>query len=360
MKKILSICLAAAAFVGCTNTDVEYDNTPKEIGFIAVADNMTRNVVAEAAYPTDLNMFVYSWTSDQTTGTPNYINGGEFEYRDAYNNINTESTATNNVWGGVSPYYWPNVKTLKFAGFSKSGNVTTANVTTKASYSVNGDKIAITDYTPGTGDNDLMYFPATTAYGKNTDFVPVTMYHTCSWITFLVKGDAVTAGKYTVTGLQINGIYNQADVDCVAQTETNPIVWKNYDAPTVNQDVYTLNANALTAVTLPAATTENGETKYPAVNIETGAAYALADGGNVVVIPQTPGTLTLTYTYTSPAGQSIEEVKDNISLAVDAVNNAWAPGKHYIYTITIKANEILIAPSAQGWGDGINQNITVE
>ena len=70
--------------------------------------------------------------------------------------------------------------------------------------------------------------------------------------------------------------------------------------------------------------------------------------------------MTLTYEYTSPAGQLIEEVKPGISLAVDAVNNEWAPGKHYIYTITIKANEILIAPSAQGWGDDVNQNITIE
>ena len=117
MKKILSICLAAAAFVGCTSTEVEFD-TPNEIGLVAVADNMTRNVVAEADYPTDLHMFVYAWTTDQTTDTPNYINNGEFEYRDAYNNINTESTATNNVWGGVTSYYWPNVKKLIFSGYS--------------------------------------------------------------------------------------------------------------------------------------------------------------------------------------------------------------------------------------------------
>ena len=344
MKKILSICLAAAAFVGCTNSDVEFD-TPNEIGFVAAANGITRNVVADNVYPTELNMFVYSWTSDQTTGTPNYINGGEFKYRDAYKNINTESTATNNVWGGAAtPYYWPNVKTLKFAGFSKSGNVTTANVNTKASYSVNGDKIAITDYTPGTGDNDLMYFPATTtAYGKDTPYVPVTMYHTCSWITFLVKGDDVTAGDYTVTALTINDIDKTANVECVG---TN-VTWSEN---TTQSEDYTVPVKG-TGIVL---------SKDNALNVETNAAYALAAGGNVVVIPQTPGTLTLTYTYTSPAGQPIEEVKDNISLAVDAVDNEWAPGKHYIYTITIKANEILIAPSAQGWGDGINQNITIE
>ncbi len=363
MKKILSICLAAAAFVGCTSTGVEFD-TPNEIGFVAVADNITRNVVSGTVYPTDLNMYVYAWTSDQTSGTPNYINGGEFANRGAYNEINTTAgQPSDQVWGGgdgenANPYYWPNVKSLRFAGYSKSGSMASA------AYAVTGDGVGtltITDYTPGTGDNDLMYFPATAAFlGKETSFVPVTMYHTCSWITFLVKGDAVTAGKYTVTGLQINGIYNQADVECVAQTAATPIEWKNYDTPKVDQNVYTLNANTLTAVTLPAATTENGETKYPAVNVETGAAYALAAGGNVVVIPQTPGTLTLTYEYISPASQAIEEVKSGISLAVDAVNNKWEPGKHYIYTITIKANEILIAPEAAAWDEDTDNNITIE
>ena len=349
MKKILSICLAAAAFVGCTSTSVEFD-TPDEIGFTAVAGNMTKSVVSGTEYPTDLNMYVYAWTSDQTSGTPNYINGGEFANRGAYNEINTtEGQPTDQVWGGgdgenANPYYWPNVKTLKFAGFSKSGNVTTANVNTKASYSVNGDKIAITDYTPGTGDNDLMYFPATAAYlGKETSFVPVTMYHTCSWITFLVKGDDVTAGDYTVTALTINDIDKTANVECVG---TN-VTWSEN---TTQSEDYTVPVKG-TGIVL---------SKDNALNVETNAAYALAAGGNVVVIPQTPGTLTLTYTYTSPAGKTITEVKDNISLAVDAVDNEWAPGKHYIYTITIKANEILIAPSAQGWGDGINQNITIE
>lgn len=347
MKKILSICLAAVAFVGCTNTSVEFDNdTPKEIGFTAVAGNVTRAVVDGTVYPTDLNMFVYSWTSDQTTGAPNYIINGEFKYRDAYNKINTESTATNNVWGGKTPYYWPNVKTLKFAGFSKSGNVTTENVNTKASYSVDGDKITITDYTPGTGDNDLMYFPATTtAYGKDTPYVPVVMYHTCSWITFLVQGDDVTAEKYTVTGLTIKGIDNQADVVCGASS----IVWSNNAAADTNREI------TFDDLALP-----NAEDEDAPYNVETGAKYAVAAGGNVVVIPQTPGTLTLTYEYTSPAGQLIEEVKDNISLAVDIDNNTWEPGRHYIYTITIKANEILIAPEAAAWDEDADNNITIE
>ena len=337
MKKILSICLAAAAFVGCTNTSVEFD-TPDEIGFVVAAGNITRAVVDGTTYPEGLNMMVYSWTNGARA--VDYIDCGEFQHKTA-----VEGTE---VWGGVTPYYWPNVKTLHFAGFSKSGSYTSEE------YSVANDKITIKGYNPGTGTalgaNDLMYFPSTKAtqaagYGKATKFVPVNMYHTCSWITFLVQGDDVTAGKYTVTGLTINGIDNQADVVCGASS----IVWSNNAAADTNREI------TFDDLALP-----NAEDEDAPYNVETGDEYAVADGGNIVVIPQTPGTLTLTYTYTSPASQDIEEVKDNISLAVDAVNNKWEPGKHYVYTITIKANEILIAPEAEAWDEDADNNITIE
>ena len=337
MKKILSICLAAAAFVGCTNTSVEFD-TPDEIGFVVAAGNITRAVVDGTTYPEGLNMMVYSWTNGASA--VDYIDCGEFQHKTA-----VEGTE---VWGGVTPYYWPNVKTLHFAGFSKSGSYTSEE------YSVANDKITIKGYNPGTGTalgaNDLMYFPSTKAtqaagYGKATKFVPVNMYHTCSWITFLVQGDDVTAGKYTVTGLTINGIDNQADVVCGASS----IVWSNNAAADTNREI------TFDDLALP-----NAEDEDAPYNVETGDEYAVADGGNIVVIPQTPGTLTLTYTYTSPASQDIEEVKDNISLAVDAVNNKWEPGKHYVYTITIKANEILIAPEAEAWDEDADNNITIE
>jgi hypothetical protein len=100
-----------------------------------------------------------------------------------------------------------------------------------------------------------------------------------------------------------------------------------------------------------------------AINVETAAEYVPADGteGNLVVIPQVPGKLTLKYTYKSSTGATITEEVEGIDLKIDAdpVVNVWEPGKHYIYTITIKANEILIAPSAGDWTDS-NHNITVE
>ena len=347
MKKILSICLAAAALVGCTNSDVEFD-TPNEIGLVAVADNITRNVVDGTTYPTSLNMYVYAWTNDHTSGAPNYINGGEFAHN------------SNNKWGGgdgttPNPYYWPNVKTLHFAGLSKSGNVASAT----KSYDVANDKFTIEDYTPGTatavGANDLMYFPSTKTgkaegYGKNTAAVPVTMLHTCSWITFLVQGDDVTgaAGStYKLTGLTVKGLDNEATVTCTGTTVT----WSD------NEDVKSYT-QAVTLATLGTLT------KEPAVNVENNTVYVPANGttGNLVFIPQVPGTLDVTYTYKSSANVEISETVTNLSLAISnvAADNVWEPGKHYIYTLTIKANEILVAPTVGDWDEDDDQTVTVQ
>ena len=356
MKKILSICLAAAAFVGCTSTGVEFD-TPNEIGFTAVANNSTRAVVDGEVYPTDLDMYVYAWTAGQTTPTVDYINNGLFGHRD-------DKVEGKDVWGGkTTPYYWPNVNRLHFAGYSASGTKTSA------SYDAATDKLTIAGYTPGTataaGANDLMYFPSTAAaqstgyLGKETASVPVVMYHTCSWITFLVKGDDVTANStYQVTGLTITDIDNNATVACGPCTGVDKVatavVWGG-DADD-NEDAKTATLPVTLADDLDVLTKD-------AINVETAAEYVPADGteGNLVVIPQVPGKLTLRYTYESSTGATITEEVVGIDLKIAEVadDNVWEPGKHYIYTITIKANEILIAPSAGDWTDS-NHNITVE
>lgn len=334
MKKIFTMMLAAAAMASCSTSEVEFDN-PKEIGFTAVANNISRAVVDGTAYPTSLDMYVYAWTADNAATDANYIINGKFKNKEG------------NVWGGETPYYWPNVKTLHFAGYSASGNVSSATV----AYNCKTDVLSITGYAPGTstdaGANDLMYFPSTKAtnpagYDKETTSVPVNMYHTCSWITFKVKGDAVTGANgstYQVTDLQITGIDQTANVTCGALNNGVPsITWSEN---TTQTDTYKVTLNR-----------SLGNLTTTATNVE--------ERNNLVLIPQTPGKLTLTYSYTSPAGQTITETKENIALKLDEANSQWEPGKHYIYTITIKANEILIAPSAVDWADQTDKDITVE
>lgn len=376
MKKIIYI-LTAATLISCTKNEVAYEPT-NEIGFTAVAGNITKAVVDGTTYPTGLNMYVFAWTTDyaptETDNSPNYINKGEFAFREA-----REGT---NVWGGgtsttaKNPYYWPNTKNLHFAGYSKSGNVNTNN---NISFNCLTEELTITGYSPlygtGAGENDLMYFGSTkktqaNGYGKGTEYVPVNMYHTCSWITFRIVGDTATAGKYTLTDIYMTDIDQTADVKCSAYIKTNEdqtksivpqIVWSSNE-----KEDTALEANTYENININKS--ESGTLILPSspVNVETGEADPTTGNltGNIVVIPQVPGKLNLSYTYKSSAGVDIPETVTGIDLKVtetaDSADNLWLPGKHYIYTITIKANEILIAPTPKPWGDPNNGNITVE
>ena len=358
MKKIFFSIVAIAAIAACTKSDVAFDPT-YEIGFMAVAGNMTKTAVDGTNYPTSLNMFIYAETEDNEL----YIENGEFKHKGAYQTVtgDTQHAQNPNVWAGWDgskwdPYYWPNTKKLHFAGYTKSGNVTSANV----DYDFTNETLTIEGYEPGDGvDNDLMFFPLTADYGKGDKYVPVNMYHTCAWITFLVKGDGVTGitgSTYSVNSLTITDIYEIGDLTC---TEEN-VQWDytaNTYPKTATSTVLTVGSN------VSLAGTYTNEVTVAPVSAET-------NEGSTVLLPQVPGKLNLKYSYTSPAGENVgEEVVLDLGLdakveddnTTDNVNKTpWEAGKHYIYTITIKANEILIAPSvAVDWTDG-NFNVTVE
>lgn len=373
MKKIFFSIVALAAIAACSKSEVAYEQ-PSEIGFNVVAGNLTKAVVDGTTYPTDLSMYIFAWTTTDNNGNPNseseanYILDAEFENKgdfEGYTNSTDDTDKNPQVWGGKDkPYYWPNVKELYFAGYSASGNAHG-----KAEYNCQTDLLTISDYTPGkNGANDLMWFPKTTqSYGNGTDYVPVSMYHTCAWITFLVKGDEVTSNAdnpYTITSLKMTEVDQTATVAC--SNATNPkINWSgNTDKTGTDADYAVTLKNGQIALT------------QTAKDVETDAVYAVAQGttsSNIVVIPQIPGKLTLTYTYTSPSGDPIKETVTGVDLKLakntgadpDDTDDdqtgpaAWEAGKHYIYTITIKANEILIAPTPVDWTDE-EWNVTVE
>ena len=365
MKKIFFSIVALAAIAACSKSEVAYEQ-PSEIGFKAVAGNITKTAVDGTNYPTSLNMFIYAETEDDEL----YIENGEFKHKGLYQDVteDTQHDKNPNVWAGWDgsnwdPYYWPNTKKLHFAGYTKSGNVTDDDV--DVDYDFTNETLTIEGYKPGNGvDNDLMFFPLTADYGKGDKYVPVNMYHTCAWITFLVKGDGVTGitgSTYSVNSLTITDIYETGDLTC---TGTN-VSW-SYLEDDGTTPKYTKNAMAIvlegTDEVELAGTYPNETTVNPVV--------AESNEGSTVLLPQIPGMLNLKYSYESPAGDTVvEEVELDLTLdtVVEDADNTdgvertpWAAGKHYIYTITIKANEILIAPSiAVDWTDG-NFNVTVE
>ena len=337
MKKIFFSLVALAALAACTKSEIQYEQNADAIGFQLVSGKMTKAAVVTNTYPENLNMYVFAMTenSGAANTTADYLDNAEF--------AKVQTTEGVNLWGGwdsssgvESPYYWPNVKNLYFAGISKSGNI---NKGATPTYS-NG-VISVNGYvsSPGTetlGDNDLMWFPTTgISYGKlkgNNAKVPVEMLHACSWITVKMGGDS----QYTITDIHIEGLTTKANVTLSGKSAVwTPFTAADPENPTAEETPY-LNQN---------------------YSIFTGfrplAATATAEGfedieNNTIVIPnQIPGTLSITYTFESQAEENIEETVTG-SLKFDG-NNPWAPGVHYVYTVTITASKILIAPTASTW-----------
>ena len=349
MKKILFSLFAVAAIAACTKSEIAYEQ-PTAIGFQVVTGKMTKAAVADNVYPENLNMYVFAMTEVETekevegqvvkesvpNGTADYLKNAEFAKVLVSNG--------QNLWGGwlngeAYPYYWPNVKKLFFAGVSKSGNVNNGAVP-----AYNAGTITIEGYQPGVGtatlgDNDLMWFPTTsTSYGRGTVSVPVEMKHACSWITVKMAGDQWTAGRYTITDIHIEGLTTKGDVALDAAAD-----WTLSTAAADQNKTYSVYSNTTGKALSTTATAEGFE------NIV----------NNTIVLPeQVPGTLSITYHFTSQAGEKIEEIVSG-SLKFDG-ENTWQPGVHYTYTVTIGADQILIAPTVDGWDESGEHTVTVQ
>lgn len=360
MKKTFLALLAIVSLAACTKMEVEYTPTD-EIGFNIVSGKMTKSAVSGTTYPKELNMYVFAATTDNTTGSANYINKGEFTNKGDYNTyIEGANDATNpQVWGGTpEKYYWPNVKQLYFAGISKSGNVanldaTGANPAILMDFSGNGT-LTINGYEPGTGstadgENDLMWFSKTAAYGKGTDYVHVDMYHTCSWITVKVYGDNITK-SWKLHNITINNIATKGNVTLSTNassgtTNTPGAVWtlKNNGqyiyTDYINKPIVVFNSTDGEQLTDAARKFENIE-------------------DNTIIIPQATTNMNITYSYVSPAGATITETVP-VSLSLGNTSDPWLAGYHYTYTVKITASEILIQPDAKTWNDSAIGDIII-
>ncbi len=344
MKKILFAIVAVAAMSACTKSEVQYEQQ-QEIGFAPVAHNVTKSVagINDHAFPTTQNLYVFANSQDQAVdGTLSnawsqaYLTNAEFLY----------NRLANGVYEGKDPYYWPNVKSLIFAGYSSACNI--ADIATSAEVNFTSNTITIPGYVQNNangytkdgdeitlkpGANDLMWFPWNgNAYTKRTEAIPVTMKHACSWITVKVLGDGVTANNWKLHELKINDLYHEGTATCGATEAT----WVVSDEPNFEK-VF----ENTTGTPIPATAT---------------AMENVAD--NMVVIPQVPTTLDVTYSYTAQSGQTITEIKKGLPLKYNG-NSKWMSGKHYTYTITITAAEILIAPTVEEWLDGPSVNHTI-
>ena len=331
--------MAVAALAACTKSEVQYEPAG-EIGFAPVASNVTKSVagyngeIFDGVFPTDVDLYVFANAQDENTdgtladtwNTP-YFQNALFEWNASKNESEIDDVAENGSYAGKPTRYWPNVKSLKFAGYSDA-----CNVAKTATFDIAANTITISSYTQNNanfteeGTNDLMWFSCTEQHSKKANEVPVSMKHACSWITINVYGDDVTADNWVLKSLLVKGINHTGKAVC-GETSAE---WDDLSNPS---DEYYYN---------------NGKDTFTSTAEE----YAAIEN-NFIVIPQTPTSLDVTYTYTSQeaagsqAAITFTETK-NVPLTLSDSAN-WLSGYHYIYNVKITATEILIDPVVVDW-----------
>lgn len=344
MKKLILSIFAVAALFSCSKSDITYEQDETAIGFAPIAKNITKSVAGYdgdtfvGKFPTNVDLYVFANAVEGTYSATNvgspYFQNAQFEWNSAKG---TESTQGNSIetagaYEGNPTRYWPNVKTLVFAGYSDA-----CGVDKNATMNFATNTLTIPYYTQDNatytaeGTNDLMWFPCDgTAYSKQADEIAAQMKHACSWITINVAGDDVTANTWTLNSLVVKQLVHTGSVACNDISATWTIA---SDADKDDEDYY----NPATGTTFT--------TSF--VKYEKAA-------NNFIVIPQVPTSLDVTYTYTSQENNGTQpaitftETK-NVPLNYDASNSAWMSGYHYIYNVKITASEILIDPYVATW-----------
>lgn len=329
MKKIIFSLLAAAALAACTKTDVTYD-APAEIGFAPATKNITKATGTSGNLASTQKLGVWAfWDNDGTTGsvtdytlfTDNYLVNALFAQK---------TVGETSVWGG-SPtgYPWPVNGALVFAGYT---NVLTNDSEVK--YVFDDDSMTFTEY-DNSNEFDLCWFGRTAQsynYRTANNSVPVTLSHTLSWITIKVYAEGTPLNSWKITSMTLNDLPYKGTAVCVGTSAT----W-----------------SSTTSKGLRIYESESGTT------ISASTADDAQELTNNLVIPSTPVTLTVNYTF-PVNGVDKEDTKTvQLSLTGDGVKNMWMNGVHYTYTLLFKGNEILVAPSYSDWTTA-NQTVTVE
>ena len=352
MKRLVIAALAIGAMATCTKSNVQYEQ-PGEISLQPVAQKATKAAVDGTYYPTETayNFNVWAWWADETAGTAlaeftsttDYIAEGTF-------------TARNNVsWGGVTPYYWPTKGSLVFAGYSPASAKVegtefkyylTAQGTAGEGGYIAPNTLRITNFTQPIEleqTHDLMWFDVTDNSHNNngTAGVPVTFKHALSWLTFkFVLADNITTHQWEITDVKLQNVNTKGDfIATKSEGVINAGTWtlSTNDADKKVMTVYDTNTHIVSTTPTKLEKAENG----------------------VVVIPQECVKLYIIYNLTASTGEKISQ-DVTLDLATGIAEGKWLPGKHYIYTITFGANEILIAPQVADWEDVEVENIPVQ
>ena len=339
MKKLFVFAASAMmVFASCTDNEIVYQNeTPQEIGFFSVVDNMTRANVQGAnignTFPFE-NMQVAAYLAEITGNNPmDYFDGTTFS-----------GTGTSFTGGK----YWPiQDAVINFMAIApvEDGKVETVFGETSAYYAKKATVTVTDNYT---NQYDVMY---AVGQGKKTSTtiptVGMTFKHALAWVNFTFKSSTpgITINSVTIT----NGIYSGI------LTVTNS-KYTSVDASTTPLEAvpsWAANPEADQTVTGGPITFIAADNTAPtpvAGNLGT----AIPWGTGILVVPCNPTSFVVNYTIT--AGGEGHNYNYTYPITAPGEGTAWEMGKKYTYNISMGLAGITIAPTVTDWDSDINGN----
>lgn len=343
MKKSLFLFATAALVLASCSNDVTVSentapagsNAQKEIAFAPLAKKATRMAAADTyqyaidgtTFPTDLNMYVAAYQVEPTA--TNYFEATQYTY-----------SGSSNIWSGVTKRYWPlSACYINFLAVANATGTATFDATTPASACV----VGMTDNS--STQTDLMYAignGGVTKSGNDLTFpanVPMTFKHAQAWMDFYVKAysdveTAITINSITLKGAKYAGTYT--------------IDHTNYDAKS-SQSVAGVwsSLGAAQNIAVPG---------WSATALTTSLVHV---GKGLLVVPDdaagTNDWTSFVINYTLDGKNYDFEYTPGDAPAAN-VDQA----KHYVFNITFKLHEILVAATIADWTDVTPTAITVD
>lgn len=337
MKKVFLAIAAVAALAACSKSDVEYASTG-EISFVPVAKNMTKSMMTGTAFQTTESFNVWAWYNQvgANTAATAWDTATDKYYFEEATFVNRGGTS----WGGATPYYWPKVGSLLFAGYYP------VEAASKASYAFDGttNQMVFTGYEQSevaeTGySEDLMYFNMTKV-SHNSGPVAVIFKHALSWVTV------------NVARTSDNPADDEGNVPQYPEIKVNSVTFTN-----VNPEGTGTVAGTDGDITWALTGTPENKTVTPAAGVVLSADPQTQT--EPLFIPQVftdNMELQVNYTIASSATESFTETYTVALKGMSGTEgekavtvNSWEDAKHYTYNITIGLEEILIEPTVADW-----------
>lgn len=352
MKKIFFALAAVAVLAACSKSEVAYEKD-LEISFLPVATNITKGMLTDNFLSTQDQFNVWAWYKQVPHGTavsdwnPTanehlYVDEGKFVHQEG------------SSWHGATPYYWPKVGSLLFAGYYPSELLTDEDIDYIFDSSTN--KMVFTNIqarevsSEKTTTEDLMYFNMT-ATSYNQGPVEVTFKHAMSWITVnLSRSDLINANtdgypKVVVHSVKFMNVYTKGNAE--VSGPDGKIVWNTIKdtEKDINVNVDKDKDGTKDDVVLSTDPSKQVEPIFiPQVfknNMTIDVHYTVYSSANEH----------FTETYSAP----LNKLKDKDSNTIIG----WSAAKHYIYNISIGLDEILIEPEVAKWTE-VTVNVPVD